>query len=180
MKSETYQNSIVDYINGHLSNEQAKAFEDELSQNEDLQQALNEAKQWQTQLQDQPLDSPTPQFSSIESKLTTKQWGFKPWGYGLSTAASIALAAIIFVQPSSITNNEFETLTNSQAIYNEPVLQIVLSNETNIEDFVADYNLNLMQVYPNTHIIDVQFNDSLKELLKTDERIVLTKMLGVK
>lgn len=181
MKPENTKNSIVDYMNGHLSDEQLKSFEDELNQDPNLMKELNDAKNWQSQLQNEQLDTPTPQFSSIENKLTSKAWNFKNWGIGLSTAASITLVALFSFDQVDITNNEFETLTNSQNLYSEPVIQMVLSENTNIKQFVKEYNLSVVQMYPNTQIIDVKFNYALNQQLSTlttDKRIILTKKIG--
>ena len=182
MKSEETKNSIVDYMNGHLSNEESKEFEAKLNQDSNLMKELNEAKVWQSQLKNEPSDIPTPQFSSIEHKLTHNTWNLRNWGIGLSTAASITLVAFFSFDQANIVNNEFETLTNTQSLYNEPVMQIVLSENTNIENFVKEYNLNIVQIYPNTQIIDVKFNYILKSklaILKADKRTVLTKKIGV-
>lgn len=182
MKSEDTKNSIVDYMNGHLSNEESKKFEAELDQDPNLMKELNEAKNWQSQLKSEPSDLPTPQFSSIEHKLTRNTWNIKNWGVGLSTAASITLVVFFSFEQSNIVNNEFETLTSTQSLYNEPVMQIVLSENTNIESFIKEYDLNIVQIYPNTQIIDVKFNPMLKTklaVLKTDKRTVLTKEIGV-
>jgi hypothetical protein len=179
MKHENRKDNIVDYMNGHLSDEQSKEFERELNQNPDLMKELNEAQRWQTQLQDENLEAPTPQFSSIEGKLKRKTWN---WGYGLSTAAAVALVAVLFVGTNNTTpNNEFETLTDSSRIYSEPVMQMVLSENADINGFANEYDLNIVETYPNTQIIDVQFNHSLEKnlsVIKADERIVLLKKIG--
>lgn len=181
MKSEEIKNSLVDYMNGHLSDEQSKEIENELKTNSQLAKELEDLKIWQKQLKSEELDMPTPQFSSIENKLTSNVWNLRNWGYGLSTAASITLVAFFSFDQATITNNEFETLTDVTSLYNEPVLQLVLSDNTNIEQFVSEYNLNLVQRYPNTQIIDVKFNPAVKNklmMLKADKRIILTKEIG--
>ncbi len=183
MKYKEVKHNLADYINGHLSQEQALELENELKQSSELRGELNDLKTWQTQLKHEQLDVPSPRFSTIEAKLTKPTWSFKHWGYGLSTAATIALVAVLSFEPNIVPNNEFETLTRSTSLYSEPVLQLVLTQETNIDEFVAEHQLSILQSYPNTHIIDVKLNESLQStlhILKTDERIVLTKKIGTK
>lgn len=181
MKYKEVKHNLADYMNGHLSDEQSKEIEHELKQSSQLTKELSDLKIWQNQLKNEKLDIPTPQFSSIENKLTSNVWNLRNWGYGLSTAASITLVAFFSFDQATITNNEFETLTDVTSLYNEPVLQIVLSENSNIEQFVNEYNLSIIQIYPNTNIIDVRFNQVVKNklvMIKADKRIVLTKEIG--
>jgi hypothetical protein len=178
MKLKQNRDYIVDYMNGHLSDEESKQFENELNQNPALMKELNEAQKWQSQLQNAPLDAPMPQFSSIEGKLKRKSWN---WGYGLSTAAAMALVAVLYIGTGGTPNNEFETLTDANSVYDIPVMQIVLSENVDIAGFANDYNLSVIETYPNTQIIDVQLNQALQDnlaILKADERIVLLKEIG--
>jgi hypothetical protein len=60
-------------------------------------------------------------------------------------------------------------------------MQIVLSENVDITSFASEYNLNIVETYPNTQIIDVQFNQILQDnlaILKADERTVLLKKIG--
>lgn len=179
MKHEQSKDIIVDYINGHLSDEQLKKFDSELSRDPDLQREVNEAKDWQSQLHDAEMDVPTPQFSSIEGKL--KQGVGYYWRYGLSTAAAVALVAVLLIGNGKAPNNEFETLTNTSSPYDEPVIQIVLSDNSSKTEFAQEYGLRILKTYPNTQIIDVQLTPILEErltTLATDERTVLIKKIG--
>jgi hypothetical protein len=178
MKHEDNKDNIVDYINGHLSDEQSKEFERELDQNPTLMKELNEAKNWQSQLQSAKSDIPMPQFSSIESKLKRKTWNL---GYGLPTAAAIAIVTVLYIGTDNSPNNEFETLTDTNSSYSAPIVQIVLSDDVNISDFANEYGLSIIETYPNNQIIDVEFNSRIEQSLSTlkdDERTVLVKKIG--
>lgn len=178
MKHKENKDNIVDYMNGHMSDEQSRLFENELNQNPALMKEFSEAKKWQSQLQNAELDAPLPQFSSIEGKLKRRNWN---WSYGLSTAAAVTLVAVLYVGTNNLPNNEFETLTDTNSVYTAPVMQIVLSENVDITSFASEYNLNIVETYPNTQIIDVQFNQILQDnlaILKADERTVLLKKIG--
>lgn len=185
MKRKDFKEDILDYLNGHLSEEQTKEFETELANSTELSNELKEAKDWQTKLQSSNLDAPMPQFSSFEGKLKqTKQikWNLS---YGLSTTAAVALVALLFVGTSYLpnypSNNEFETLTDANSVYNVPVMQMVLSEYTELTDIVSFYNLDIIKTYPNKKIIDVRIDAMFKtnlNAIETDKRIVFLKQVG--
>ena len=137
MKYDEVKNSLADYMNGHLPEDQAKEVENELKQSSQLQAEFDDLTRWQTQLKSEKLTMPDPQFSTIEKRLTQPKFSLKNWGYGLSTAATITLVAVLSFEPNVVPNNEFETLTSTASLYNEPVIQLVLTEDTNIDKFTT-------------------------------------------
>lgn len=186
------EDSILDYVNGHLSGAQLDDFEKALKQNPSLLEKVNETKAWQATLQSSRQgsqhssalnDGPVPQFSSIESKLHKRTWR---WSYALPTAASVALVAVLVVNfdgnndmgISTQANNEFETLTDATSTHTTPVLQIVLADNANADDFVQEYGLSIVKSYAQTQIIDVELSEGIQDdlqALESDPRVIFIK-----
>ncbi|MEM7510532.1 MAG: hypothetical protein AAF388_06340, partial [Bacteroidota bacterium] len=93
----------------------------------------------------------------------------------------VALVAVLLIGTNNTPNNEFETLTDTNSVYNAPVIQIVLSEDINKADFAKEYNLSILRTYPNTQIMDVQSTPELEKNLSTleaDNRTVFVKKTG--
>lgn len=182
MKAKDYQSACIDYLNGHMSILDTQNFESELKKNQILSEELAEAKQWQSLLQAKKQSKSMPSFDGIKAKLTKSQlsWGRK-WTYSLSAAVSFMFIIYlsIGVQQHTI-NNKFETLTSPTMNYAQPVVQIVLASNVNVEQFIADYGLTQIEKSPNSQIITVAHTSSLEDnllSLSTDSRTVFVKVI---
>jgi hypothetical protein len=182
MKAKDYQSACIDYLNEHMSNIETQNFEIELKNNHILSEELTEAKKWQSLLQAKKQSKSMPDFDGIKAKLTKSQlsWG-RTWTYSLSAAVSFMF--IIYLSTGSqqhTINNKFETLTSPTMNYAQPVVQIVLANDVNVEQFIADYGLTQIEKIPNSQIITVVHTSGLEDNLSSlsaDSRTVFVKKI---
>nr|WP_297347591.1 hypothetical protein [uncultured Glaciecola sp.] len=182
MKAKDYQSACIDYLNGHMSIIDTQNFESELKSNQVLSEELTEVKKWQSLLQAKKQSKSMPNFDAIKAKLTKSQlsWG-RNWTYSLTAAVSFMF--IIYLSTGSqqhTINNKFETLTSPTMNYAQPVVQIVLANNVNIEQFIADYGLTEIEKNPNSQIITVAHTSSLEgnlASLSADSRTVFVKKI---
>lgn len=182
MKVKDYQSACIDYLNGHMSIIDTHNFESELRDNHVLSEELAEAKKWKSHLQANKNSKHKPDFDGIKAKLTKSQWDWgHKWTYGLTAAVSVMFIIYFNLgnQQNTISNN-FETLTSPTTKYTQPVVQIVLANNVNIEEFIADYGLTQLENISNSHIIIVAHTSSLEDnlsFLSADSRTVFIKKI---
>lgn len=175
------ESQVLDYLNGHLNDQQKQDFEHQLTQNPDLAAQLKESQGWQERilassesLEEQPL----PDFRRFEHKLKKKKSRLP---MGLSVAAALGVVAVLSVNQLPVVNNEFETLTDSTQTSELSKLQIVFTSGVDAEQFIQDYQLDVMQSYDNGNIIDVGLNPQVAAQfaqLSADQRTLLVKQIG--
>jgi hypothetical protein len=182
MEIKDYQSACLDFLNGHMLIKDSEEFEYELKHNQDLADELAEVKQWQLHLQTKQQEDIVPNFDDFESQLTKSQWGNKQsWGYSLVAATSLMF--LIYMGTGSeqhITNNKFETLTSPSTSYAKPVAQIVLANNVNIEQFIEEYGLTIIEKNSNSQIITVILAADFEEdflSLSADSRTIFAKKI---
>lgn len=170
---------VPDYINGHLTADQAQQFEQLLSQNQELAEAVTEAQQWQQQLQQNCAKETEqlPEFANFAPKLRVKNRQWMAWGL---TPAAVAALAFLTLGPSQEVNNEFETLTSETQQYQTHAIRIVAHGNVEIEKLMMEYQLDVLKHYPGTSAFDVTTSSDMAQVmaqLQSDQRILMVKQL---
>ena len=76
--------------------------------------------------------------------------------------------------------SKFETLTSPSPSYAKPVAQIVLANNVNIEQFIEEYGLTIIEKNSNSQIITVILAADFEEdflSLSADSRTIFVKKI---
>jgi len=120
---------IADYLNGHLSDVNAKEFFTAMTQDSQLREMVEFERRIQASVTaEQPLPSCVPQFADIADQLDNRSSGLlSRWTmWGSSFAVAIVIAVVIGSLPQSEQPiNEFETLSDGVIAYDQPVLRIL-------------------------------------------------------
>jgi len=182
MEIKDYQSACLDFLNGHMLITDSQKFAHELEHNRVLAEELAEVKQWQAHLQVKQQDNIVPDFGNFEAKLAKSHWGSRQnWGYSLVAATSFILLIYVGIDSNSHTiNHQFETLTSPNVRYAKPVVQIVLANNVNVEQFIAEYALKIVESTPNSQIIIVEHTTTFEDdflVLSADSRTVFVKKI---
>lgn len=111
------QDKIDNYLMGHMSHEQQLSFEEQLTNNPDLQQEVNMQKDIVNAIQERKRLDFKKRLSSIDVGTTTSSFKFKPWLIGFSLTGLAVLGTFGFWE---ITKTEEmvidESINNSQSV----------------------------------------------------------------
>ena len=186
MKSYEHESQIIDYLNGHLDAQSKREFEHTVQENSELKAMLDLAQQHQGLIRKQGQNSVTesvvsPSFAQFNEKLGTQKSSVGHWLKLAAVPFVFACVAVVSFTMKPVAVNEFETLTSEFEQYNVAALRVIVVSNDSVEEIVKDYNVQLLNHYPNAKAMDITGSGtllSLQEKLAQDKRIIMVKVLN--
>ncbi|MBO1255943.1 hypothetical protein J3L16_09630 [Alteromonas sp. 5E99-2] len=186
MKNYEYESQIIDYLNGHLDAQSKREFEHALQENSELKAMLYLAQQHQESIREQSQNDVTesvvsPSFAKFSEKLDPQKNSASHWMKLAAVPFAFAFVAVVSFTMKPVAVNEFETLTSEFEQYNVAALRVIVVSNDSVEGIVKDYNIQLLNHYPNAKAMDITGSGSLlslQEKLDQDNRIIMVKALN--
>ena len=176
---------ISDYLNHHLSPEEHAFFEQQLQDNKELQKMVALEQRIKNN-SPQPLVSAMPSFGDLDERLNQREHSF--WFRTAIPALAACFVAVVgFLllpgapgQPhTSAVPADYITLSQ-QSPRSVDVVRVIATNPQALQQLVNDYQLNVMQAYPETPVIDLASTPEALKLIsiaEKDARIIQAQLL---
>lgn len=180
---------IADYLNGHLSDTDARRLNVAITQDSQLRKMVEFERRIQSSIaSEQAAPTYVPQFSRIADRLNTHSDSFTThwptWG-GASVAVALLVVVVVGYLPQPEQPiNEFETLSDIAVSHDKPVLRMINKDDLDQSALTAllnEYDLEIVKRYPGTNAIDVISKKSIRleliaKQLEKDQRVKFVQL----
>lgn len=188
--TNTAEDQIADYLNGHLAEEQAREFEQQLAADAQLREMVAFEKRVKRHLltTETVSEAQGPRFASFEARLDKGKRQFNmPWlNWGLPAALALVLGVVGYVQTPQTGPSTHSTLSDPPVLVEEPMLRLISYKNLDrqqMDELLREYNLVLVKEHHGLSSYDVKpmheaSLDELATILAGDPRIRFANVQG--